>query len=74
MIAARGATKERIATCCPGRSRGLDRRKSVHGGYVRNLLFRTFPLTSMRSIWVARDAESGKHGFRFGDVLNKHFD
>lgn len=41
---------------------------------MRNLLFRTFPLTSMRSIWVARDAQSGKHGFRFGDVLNKHFD
>jgi hypothetical protein len=47
---------------------------TVHGGYGRNLLFRTFPLTSMRSIWVARNAPSGKHGFRFGDVFNGHFD
>jgi hypothetical protein len=61
MIAVRDAIKERIAAC-------------YHGGYRRNFLFRTFPLTSMRFIWVARDAASGGHGFRYRDLFYRHSD
>ena len=40
----------------------LDRRESVLGGYERNVLFRTFQTTSMRSTCVAQYAPSYEYG------------
>ena len=54
MFSSRAAVKTWIVTRC------LDRRKSVHGGYERNILFRTFQTRSKRSL-RGRDLPTSNH-------------